>query len=71
MKVFFPVIKSWLNLDQHGFIPGRSTCTQKVHFIQDISAALDKGCRTNVVYIDLCKEFDSVPHSLLFNKMQY
>ena len=59
------------HLGQHGFIPGKSTCTQMVHFIQDISAALDKGCRTDVVYINLCKVFDSVPHSLLLNKMQY
>ena len=53
---------------QHGFIAGNSCVTQLLEFMEDITEAIDDGKEVDVIYLDLCKAFNKVPHRLL--KMQ-
>jgi len=55
-----------LHEEQHGFVKGRSTCTNLLEAINDWSLCIqDKQC-VAVVYIDFAKAFDVVSHKKLF-----
>ena len=56
---------------QHGFLRGKSTCTQLLSVFHDINYSLDSGTQTDVIYLDFSKAFDSVPHSLLCSKLKH
>jgi len=55
---------------QHGFLRNRSTATQLLQVFSNITNILDSGDQTDVIYFDLSKAFDSVPHKLLIHKLQ-
>jgi len=55
---------------QHGFMRNRSTNTQLLETFCQINVELDKGNQVDVVYFDLSKAFDSVPHRLLLSKLK-
>jgi hypothetical protein len=55
---------------QHGFLRNRSTVTQLLQVFTNINNILDKGDQTDVIYFDLSKAFDSVPHKLLLEKLK-
>jgi len=48
---------------QHGFVPGRSCSTQLLEVLDKWTDILDRGGDVDVVYLDLAKAFDSVPHN--------
>ena len=54
--------KNILSDKQYGLLPGRSTTLQLIKGLDDWTAELDKGYEVDIVYIDLQKAFDSVPH---------
>jgi hypothetical protein len=56
---------------QHGFIKGRSSCTQLIQFTDDIGKILDNSGQVDVLYLDFCKAFDKVHHSLLLKKLSW
>jgi hypothetical protein len=56
---------------QHGFLRNRSTVTQLLQVFSNINNILDKGDQADVVYFDLSKAFDSVPHKLLLEKLKF
>lgn len=56
---------------QHGFIRGRSTCTNLCEFTQFVSAAMDSRLQVDAIYTDLTKAFDRVHHCILLKKLKY
>ena len=55
---------------QHGFRSLHSCVTQLLQAVNDWSLALESGNSVDVVYLDLRKAFDCVPHRRLLSKLQ-
>ena len=59
-----------INDTQHGFSKGKSTTTNLLEYLEVITKAVDDGTPMDVVYLDLAKAFDTVPHKRLIKKIQ-
>ena len=58
-----------LKLSQHGFLPGRSTVTNLIEYLEALIQHLDHGRAVDVIYLDFAKAFDKVPHKRLLVKL--
>ena len=56
--------------EQHGFLPGKSCTTQMVGFADSLASSINDAARTDVVYFDFAKAFDSVSHDVLLYKLK-
>ena len=54
---------------QFGFLKGRSTVTQLLTILEDWVEGLEDGGRFDVIYTDLEKAFDKIPHLRLISKL--
>lgn len=63
-------ISDFLNVNQHGFRQHRSCVTQLLQFVHSTAKSLDAGIQTNVIYLDMAKAFDKVPHDKLLYKLE-
>ncbi|MCP4459563.1 MAG: hypothetical protein GY816_16300, partial [Cytophagales bacterium] len=78
MKVYERVIRSELlpkvidkiGSRQHGFLPSKSCETQLIPFYDMLARNLNKGSRTDVIYFDFAKAFDSVNHDIILRKLK-
>ena len=55
---------------QHKFISGKSCLSNLLETVELILQYLDNGNEVDLIYLDFCKTFDSVPHSRLLIKLQ-
>ena len=72
--VFDRLHKFWqetglINNNQFGFLKGRSTVTQLLSSLNDWAKSRNLSRPTDVVFLDLDKAFDSVPHERLLLKL--
>ena len=52
---------------QHGFLKNRSTLTQHLNFLNEITMNCENSVASSVVFLDFSKAFDSVCHSKLLH----
>ena len=50
---------------QHGFCVGKSCLSNLLTFLEKATKLLDNGLCLDVIYLDLAKAFDKVPHKRL------
>jgi hypothetical protein len=55
---------------QHGFLPGRSTLTNLLEYLETLTRLIDEGHQVDVLYLDFKKAFDVVPKQRLLAKME-
>ena len=59
-----------LSNHQHGFTTGRSCITQLLTTLNDWFSRIDNGNHVDVIYLDLQKAFDKIPHRRLLTKLE-
>ena len=61
---------SILSPNQHGFLKNKSTLSNLLLTMNDLTKAIDERNNIDIIYIDLAKAFDSVSHPKLLHKLE-
>ena len=78
MKIFEKIVREEImkqcghriNRAQHGFLPGKSCTTQMINFTDSLAGSINAAGRSDVIYFDFAKAFDSVNHDVLLHKLK-
>ena len=57
--------------NQHGFVKKRSTLTQQLILLNNLTENFDNNITTEMIYLDYAKAFDSVPHNKLIHVLKH
>ena len=60
-----------ITTSQHGFMGGRSVCTNLIEFVNFCISKIENGAQIDVIYTAIKKAFDTVNHTLLLNKLYH
>ena len=63
-------VSGFLYSQQHGFRKQRSCIAQLLQFVHTMAKSLDDGIHIDVIYLDMAKAFDKVPHEKLLYKLE-
>ena len=66
----FLITNNLICSSQHGFLPGRSTLTNLLEYLEKLTRLIDEGHQVDVLYLDFRKAFDVVPKQRLLVKME-
>jgi len=66
----FLISTNRINVSQHGFVKGKSCLTNLIICQNSVMEMLDEGKSVDIVYLDLQKAFDKVPHKRLMKKIK-
>ena len=69
-KHLYNHVKEYINLNQHGFVEGKSCLSNLLETLQNIITILESGDPVDLIYLDFQKAFDKVVHERLLLKLQ-
>ena len=70
-KELFASCESLLDPRQHGFMNEKSCTTQMIPFTYDLARNINNKEKTDIIYFDFAKAFDSVSHDLILHKLKH
>lgn len=70
MEPIFSHCKQYISIDQHGFMPKRSTTTNLLSFTTYVADGMSNGMsQTDAIYTDLSAAFDKINHDIAVRKL--